>query len=73
MASDRDMAEQILGCSVNDFISLRLQSGMSWSDIGSDLYIATGGQVDVSVFTLRRWANSPKAPLEQDTMKHENS
>ena len=63
MASDRDLAEAVLGCSVNDFISLRLQSGMSWSEVGSDLYIATGGQVDVSVASLKGWHSKPRAAL----------
>ena len=62
MASDRDIAENILGCPVNDFISLRLQSGTSWSDIGSDLYIATGGQVDVTVASLKGWHSKPRVP-----------
>lgn len=63
MESDRDKAERILGKSVNDFISRKKRSGSSWSEIGSDLFIATGGNVDVSVATLKHWNNTPKRQL----------
>ena len=64
MTSARDMAEKILGKSVNDFISRKLRTGSSWSDIGSDLFIATGGNVDVSVASLKSWHSKPRVPLD---------
>jgi len=63
MASDRDIAEQILGKTVNDYISGKLHTGTSWSEIGGDLYLDTGGQADVSVATLKGWHSKPRVPL----------
>ena len=59
------MAENILGKSVNDYVIRKKRSGSTWKDISRDLFIDTGGDVDVSVFTLRQWANSPKSPLSE--------
>lgn len=63
MTTTRDLATGILGKSVDDFISRELRSGSSWSEIGNNLFLETGGRIDVSVATLKVWANSPKAPL----------
>lgn len=63
MASTKDKATSILGKPVTDYISRKLRSGSAWRDISRDLFIDTAGVIDVSVATLKNWANSPKVPL----------
>jgi hypothetical protein len=55
----QQLAELILGASLEDFIRGRRNAGIAWRFIARDLYEATDHKVDVTYETLRAWYPDP--------------
>lgn len=48
-------ASLILGSPIEKYVSKKRRSGSTWREIARELYLDTGGKVDVTDVTLIRW------------------
>lgn len=55
------LASLLLDQNVIDYIADRRSEGRAWRFIARDISEATGGQVDVTYETLRKWSGSDAA------------
>ncbi len=51
----RQMVAEFLGGDPVQFASLKRAEGLTLQQIARELYLATGGKVDVSFSTIRKW------------------
>ncbi len=54
-STHRQMVAEVLGGDPVEFSRLKRAEGLTYQAIARELYIATGGKVDVSFSTVRNW------------------